>query len=391
LTRQRHLRIAPPVAGTTPAPEAARPPSLADLGWDDRWAAARRDHLADLAYQSVGYGPVAPGPVDPDGPPGSADWLPGRVTRADRGRARVATAAGEVRAAPLHPAITTGDWVLLDPAASGPAPVRAVLPRRTALIRGGGRKDASAQVLAANVDVVLVTVALTSAPDAGRLDRLLAVAWNSGAQPIVLLTKADLSRTADSERDEIAEASPATPVILTSTVDGRGVAELRGHLSPGRTMAFLGVSGAGKSSLVNALAGSDVAAVAPIRADGKGRHTTTARELVVLPGVGILLDTPGLRGVQLWAASDGLEQTFADVAELADQCRYRDCRHATEPDCAIAAAVEDGRLTGRRVDSYLRLLRENAWLQRRYDARLRAEQRRQWRQHARWVRDRRGR
>jgi ribosome biogenesis GTPase len=287
LTRQRHLRIAPPVARATPARGAApEPPALADRGWDDRWAATRRDHLADLAYQSVGYGPVAAGPVDPEGPPGSADWLPGRVTRADRGRARVATAAGEVRAAPLHPAITTGDWVLLDPAAAGPAPVRAVLPRRTALIRGAGRKEASAQVLAANIDVVLVTVALTSAPDLGRLDRLLAVAWNSGAQPIVLLTKADLSRTADTERDEIAEASPATPVILTSTVDGRGLAELRGHLAPGRTMALLGVSGAGKSSLVNALAGTEVAAVAPIRDDGKGRHTTTARELVVLPGLG---------------------------------------------------------------------------------------------------------
>jgi ribosome biogenesis GTPase len=371
---------------------AAGPPAdpLAELGWDAGWAALAADyapagapveHRADL-------GPVA----------GCGGSTPGRIARADRGRALVVTAAGIVRAALLHPDVTTGDWVLLDPApAHGrsdrqpDATVRAVLPRRTALVRGGGRKDARAHLLAANVDVVLITVALTSPPDAGRLDRLLAVAWSSGAMPVIALTKADLSRTAGSERDEVAELAPGTPVVLTSTVDGRGLATLRRHLAPGRTLVLLGVSGSGKSSLVNALAGADVQAVAPIRADGKGRHTTTARELVVLPGLGVLLDTPGLRGVQLWAADEGLDRTFADVAELAEQCRFRDCRHQTEPGCALTAAVAAGRLAPRRLDSYLRLQRENAWLQRRYDARLRAEQRRRWRSQVQAVRQRRHR
>jgi ribosome biogenesis GTPase len=179
--------------------------------------------------------------------------------------------------------------------------------------------------------------------------------------------------------------------VLTSTVDGRGLAQLRRHLAPGRTLALLGVSGAGKSSLVNALAGAEVSAVAPIRADGRGRHTSTARELVVLPGLGVLLDTPGLRGVQLWAADEGLDRTFADVAELAGQCRFTNCGHQTEPGCAVAAAVAAGQLSPRRLDSYLRLQRENAWLQRRYDARLRAEQRRRWRREVQTVRQRRQR
>jgi ribosome biogenesis GTPase len=234
-------------------------------------------------------------------------------------------------------------------------------------------------LLAANVDVVLIVVALTSPPHPGRLDRLLTVAWDSGATPVVVLTKADLCRTALTEREEVAEAAPGVPVILTSVPDGQGLAELRGHLRPGRTLALLGASGAGKSSLVNALAGTPVAAVAPIRPDGKGRHTTAARDLVVLPGLGVLVDTPGLRGVQLWSAEEGLERTFADVVALAGRCRFRDCRHGNEPGCAVAGAVADGRLSARRLDSYIRLERENAWLQRRYDARLRAEQRRRWR------------
>ncbi len=366
LTGRRHLRLATDLPPAAPGPARPIPDPLAELGWDSGW-----DALV------AGYR---------DGP-GS---LPGRIIRADRGRAMVATVGGTVRAALLHPDATTGDWVLLDPDAAD-GTVRAVLPRRTALIRGGGRKDARGHLLAANVDVVLITVPLTTAPNPQQLDRLLAVAWSSGARPVIVLTKADLSRTAATERDEVVELAPGTPVLLTSTVDGRGLTELRRQFMPGRTAALLGVSGAGKSSLVNALAGAEVAGVAPIRPDGKGRHTTTARELTVLPGLGVLLDTPGLRGVQLWAADEGLDQTFADVVELTRQCRFRDCQHRTEPGCALLGAVEAGHLSPRRLDSYLRLQRENDWLQRRYDARLRAEQRRRWRNEVYAARQRRHR
>jgi ribosome biogenesis GTPase len=360
---RRHRR--PLTTTSTVPPPAPAPPAdgLAGLGWDAGWDAT--SHAA---------GASAP------------DAVPGRVARADRGRALVVTAAGPVHAALLHPDVTAGDWVLVD----GDV-VRAVLPRRTALVRGAGRKDARGQILAANVDVVLLVAPLTTAPNLGRIDRMLAVAWSSGARPVVVLTKADLSAAADTERDEVAESAPGAAVVLTSTVDGRGLAELRTHLAPGRTLVLVGASGAGKSSLVNALAGPEVAFVAPIRPDGKGRHTTTARELVVLPGLGVLLDTPGLRGVQVWDADEGLDRTFADVAELAERCRFRDCAHRGEPDCAVAAAVADGVLSQRRVDSYRALQRENAWLRGRYDARLRAEQRRAWRALSRAARSARQR
>ena len=212
------------------------------------------------------------------------------------------------------------------------------------------------------------------------------MAWDSGARPVVVLTKADLAEgTAAAERDEVAETAGAAPVLLTSTVDGRGLAELRAMVGPGTTAALLGVSGAGKSSLRNAL-GAAPGSVAPVGRTGKGRHTTTARELVLLPGGGLLLDTPGLRGVQLWAADEGLDIAFADLVELAERCRFRDCRHAGEPGCAIAAAVADGTVSARRVASHAALRQEVGWLQDRYDARQRAEQRRQWKQLSKAVR-----
>jgi ribosome biogenesis GTPase / thiamine phosphate phosphatase len=341
---------------------------LAALGWDDRWQAACPGipHLPDLAPR------------------------PGRVTRVDRGRAHVITQRDDVHVSLHGPHIVpgsglvTGDWVLVD----GAGNLHAVLPRRTVLTRGGGRRDTRAQVLAANVDVVVVVVPLTAPPNLPRLDRMLALAWESGAQPVVVLSKADLCHTAEEERAEVAEATVGVPVLLVSTVDGRGLDDLRAHLAPGRTLVLLGASGVGKSSLVNALAGTDLLAVGPIRDDGKGRHTTTSRDLVVLPGVGVLIDTPGLRGVQLWDGDEGLGQAFADIEKLARGCRFGDCAHRGEPGCAVAAAVEDGRLSRRRLDSYAKLHREVAWLQDRYDARQRAEARRQWRIRARAMRER---
>jgi len=357
-------------------PNAAPPclpgPDLTELGWDDGWAAACADAAASA--------PAA----------AAAALLPGRVARTDRGRCLVLTGDG-IRSASVPAALpeppTTGDWVLVDvdPAEHrATTRVVAVLPRRSAFVRGAGRRDTRAQVLAANIDVALVVVALSEAPNLSRLERLLTLAWESGAAPVVVLTKADLSSTAETERDQVAAAALGAPVHLTSCQDGRGFAELAGdQLAPGRTLALLGTSGSGKSSLVNALAGRQVLATGDIRADGKGRHTSTARELVVLPGVGVLLDTPGLRGVQLWDAAQGLEQTFADMERLAASCRFADCSHTVEPGCEVRAALGDGRLTGRRLESWTKLQREQEWLASRHDARLRAAQRKQWRTIAR--------
>jgi ribosome biogenesis GTPase / thiamine phosphate phosphatase len=321
---------------------------LTELGWDDEWAAH---------------------------PAGAGE--PARVVRVDGALVTVATATGAAGHRPV-----TGDWARV---AGGE--LAALLPRRTELVRGAGGRAAARQVLAANVDLVLVVVSLAAPPNAARLDRLLAVAWDSGARPVVVLTKADLAAgTAAAERDEVAATALAAPVLLTSTVDGRGLDGLRAMLRPGQTTALLGVSGAGKSSLLNALAGTAVAATAPVGRTGRGRHTTTARELTVLPGLGVLLDTPGLRGVQLWAADGGLDTAFADLVELAAGCRFADCRHAGEPGCAVTAAVAAGDVSARRVAAHAALRREVAWLRGRYDARERAEQRRQWKQLARAVR-----
>src|SRR5829696_3529395 len=332
---------------------------LDELGWNGEWAA--------LAAES-----------------GRLAARPARVVRGDGGHPLVVAGSGELRVDAGGRALVAGDWVLLAPDRQA---VLSRLPRRTELVRGAGGRAAARQVLAANVDLVLVVVSLAAPPNAARLDRLLAVAWDSGALPVVVLTKADLAAgTADAERDEVAATAVATPVLLTSTVDGRGLEELRGMLRPGRTAALLGVSGAGKSSLLNALAGTDVAEAGTVGRTGRGRHTTTARELRVLPGLGVLLDTPGLRGVQLWAAGGGLDRAFADLVELARGCRFPDCRHAGEPGCAIAAAVSAGTVSGGRVARHAALRQEVGWLRDRYDARLRAEQRRQWKQRSKAVR-----
>ncbi|PZS33414.1 MAG: ribosome small subunit-dependent GTPase A [Pseudonocardiales bacterium] len=334
--------------------------NLAQLGWDESWSS-----------QS------SPDP----------QLRPARVARTDRGRCVVHTGDGtqHARLSPdLQPAPTTGDWVLLD--ADGT--VTAVLPRRTTVIRGAGRNDARGQVLAANVDVLFVISPLSTAPNLGRLERMLALAWESGARPVVLLTKADLSADPEADRAEAAQAALGVDVIAASVVDGLGFDEVRALLPAGRTGALIGPSGSGKSSLVNALADEETLTTGDIRSDGKGRHTSTARELVPMPWGALLLDTPGLRGVQLWDSAAGIEQTFSDIETLATECRFGDCTHHGEPGCAVAGAVADGALSARRLANYEKLLREQTWLAGRYDARLRAEQRRVWKVQAKAYRQR---
>jgi ribosome biogenesis GTPase / thiamine phosphate phosphatase len=300
-----------------------------------------------------------------------------RVARVDRGLLTVLTAAGERRvrtAAGLHgdAAPAVGDWV----AVRGELAVR-LLPRRTAFVRTAAGRGSAPQVVAANVDLVLVVDALVGAARLRRVERYLAVAWASGATPVVVLTKADLCPDVPAAVAQVAEDAVGVDVLAVSAVDGAGLDELRARIAPGCTAAMVGPSGVGKSSLANALAGRPVAAVAGIREDGRGRHTTTARELHVLPGGGLLVDTPGMRELALPGGdggdgAGGVDTAYADLTELAVDCRFRDCAHRTEPGCAVAAAIDRGALDPARLVAWRKLTAEVHRQELRADARARA-------------------
>ena len=325
--------------------------------------------------------------LDDDFAPHAAAGLePGRVAVQHRGGYLVLTRDGERAAeasgrlhhqAALGGLPVTGDWVAVRPAGDV-AMIEAVLPRRTAFVRKAAGDATVEQVIAANLDVAFLVAAL---PDVNlrRLERFLTAAWESGAQPVVVLTKSDLAPEPSGDVAAVAAVAPGVPIHVLSSATGEGVDEVRAHLLPNRTAALLGISGVGKSSLVNRLLGEERQAVAEVRGDGKGRHTTTQRELLQVPGGGLVLDTPGMREFALWEAEAGLDETFDDVTELAASCRFRDCRHETEPGCAVLAAVADGRLPPERLESYRKLERELAHLERKRDPRLQAEQRAHWR------------
>lgn len=258
--------------------------------------------------------------------------------------------------------------------------VEAVLPRRTALVRRTAGKDASGQVLAANLDAAAVVEPVHPEPDVGRIERLLSLAHESGARPLVVLTKADLAADPEAVARQLAGVAPGVPVLAVSAERGTGLDPLRAEVAPGRTLGLLGPSGAGKSSLVNALAGAALMPTQAIRrVDGKGRHTTTWRALLPVPGGGAVLDTPGVRAVGLLDGSAGLDRAFADIAELATGCRYADCGHDGEPACAVREALESGELPARRWESWRRLQREVAYESRRRETRLAAARRGGWR------------
>jgi ribosome biogenesis GTPase len=319
------------------------------------------------------------------------EGTPGRVIVAHRGASVVATAGGDVPAEPSgavrragntgSPYPTVGDWVLLPRTlpGAGPAPIERILPRRSAISRKVKGRETRAQVIAANVDVVFLVAGLDGDFNPRRIERALVAVWDTGARPVVVLTKADLRDDAAEKVREVQALAPGVPVHAVSARAGIGLDALAPYRTRGTTIALLGSSGVGKSTLVNRLLGWDRQQTQAVREDdSRGRHTTTRRELVVLPDGGVLVDTPGLRELQLWEGEGGLEAVFADVTAGSEACRFRDCTHGSEPGCAVRAGWERGGVTPERVESYRKLQKELEHVAAQRDVRTRQERERRW-------------
>ncbi len=321
----------------------------------------------------------------------AAVGVPARVIAQHRGEYRLIAPWGEVpgvapgrmlyRASGERELPAVGDWVLIEPSADGPATVVEILPRTTQFVRRRAGVEGGEQVIAANVDVACIVSSLNQELNPRRIERYLVASWDSGAMPVIVLTKSDLRDDVGGVVDTVREVASGAPVEVVSSVTGEGLDGLRKWLTPGRTVALMGSSGVGKSTLVNTLAGAELLATQDIReADAKGRHTTTHREIFRLPDGALVLDTPGMRELGLVEADEGLDETFDDVAELAARCRFRDCRHESEPGCAVRAAIADGSLAAARWASYEKLQKEAAYEVRRRDISAELAERRRWKQ-----------
>ena len=343
---------------------------LESLGWDAGWAS----ELEGLEQP---------------------DLIPGRVSAQHRGGYAVWTENGDVRAevagalryqravGGVLPAV--GDWVgLRGRPEGGRGTIQAVLRRKSAITRNSADRNSIDQVLAANVDLVFLLNGVDDDFSLRRLERYLTTAWESGAEPVVVLTKTDLVEDVSEPALAAESVAIGVPVLPVSNVTGAGLDALEPYLRPGRTAVLLGSSGVGKSTLLNRLAGRELMRTAELAADGTGRHTTTHRELLRLPGGALVIDTPGLRELQLFEGD--VDAAFSDVEALAADCRFRDCAHQREPGCAVLAAVDNGVLELDRLRSWRKLQRELAAVAARRDKRLHAERKRRWKQHARAIR-----
>lgn len=312
-----------------------------------------------------------------------------RIVEEQRGLYHVAGEFGELAAEITgqmrHSAIgraglpAVGDWVLVARPAGGRATIQEVLPRKSKFSRKAAGQETIEQVVAANIDTVFLVTSLNADMNLRRIERYLTTVWDSGARPVVLLSKADLSSDAANAVEAVSNVAFGVPVHPLSAATGEGLDQLDAYMKPGETVALMGSSGVGKSTLINRLLGQDVQKVLEIReTDARGRHSTTARRLFVLPGRGMLIDTPGMRELQLWDAGDGLSQTFSDIEALAERCRFGDCRHESEPGCAVQSALKSGELPGDRFESFLKLRRELMFLERKHDVVARIAETRKW-------------
>jgi ribosome biogenesis GTPase len=339
-------------------------PRLATLGWDPAWDAVRSAFAHDLEPARV-----------------ATQHRGGYLLFTERGELP-AVVSGRFRHETKVPADfpVVGDWVL-----QRDGVIHALLPRRTAFSRKTNLGLIEEQVAAANVDVVFVVAALDTEPNLRRIERYVTVAYESGAEPVLLLSKADLCADLEAAISAVCDIVPGTPVHALSARTGAGLEILDTYCRPGRTTVFLGPSGVGKTTLLNVLTGTE-RPTAAVLDDGRGRHTTTKRELVLVEGRGIVIDTPGMRELQLWDADAGLSAVFADVEALARECRFADCAHGAEPGCAIRAALETGRLDAERFAGYRKLEREELFIAKKRDARLVSDEKRQYRIFARRLR-----
>ena len=268
-----------------------------------------------------------------------------------------------------------GDWVILDRNSlnTGNAVIKRVLPRKTKVSRKVAGKKSDEQIIASNIDYIFICMALNSDFNIRRLERYLTIVWDSGAVPVVMLTKSDLCSNVDQKVLEAEEVAIGVDIFVTSSITGEGIDNLDKYFIEGTTCAFIGSSGVGKSSLINSIRGEEFMKVKEIRDDDKGRHTTTHRELVQIPGGGVIIDTPGMREIQIMDVDDSLDRTFSDVEELTKFCRFTDCQHDTEPGCAVKKALDSGKLDQSRWENYLKMKREVAYFKRKNDKKLESE------------------
>lgn len=299
------------------------------------------------------------------------NWTPGRIVSQEKGQYRIVTEFGEKQAEVSgklryqamtpsdYPAV--GDFVMADWNQHGDAVIHQLLHRKSCFIRKAAGAARQEQVVASNIDTVFLCMALNNDFNLRRLERYLTIAWDSGAKPVVVLTKADLCDDLSGRMLEVEGVAVGADILVTSAVETEGYGQILPYIHPGETIALMGSSGVGKSTLINALVGENRMQTNGLRNDDKGRHTTTHRELILLPGGGMVIDTPGMRELGMWDSAGGLSQTFGDIEELASSCRFRNCTHSGEPGCAVSKALLDGTLTEERWQSYQKLSKETGY------------------------------